>query len=63
VFQDFFYSEIGATTKMGIVSFNNGIQLKQERFWVKSKKKSFQKEAYLLKNVFHKKKNVLQKIF
>jgi hypothetical protein len=24
---------------MGIVSFNNGIQLKQERFWVKSKAK------------------------
>ena len=60
----FFYSEIGATTKMRIVSFNNGIQLKQERFWVKSKaKKILSKRSLSPKKRISQKKNVLQKIF
>jgi hypothetical protein len=49
---------------MGIVSFNNGIQLKQERFWVKSKaKKILSKRSLSPKKRISQKKNVLQKIF
>jgi hypothetical protein len=59
----FFYSEIGATTKIGIVSFNNGIQLKQERFWVKSKAKKILSKRSLSPKKRISQKNVLQKIF